>query len=179
MREVNELISKWFSTLAAHCKCSITWSIFYIYLAVPGLSCRMRYLWFSLWSLVVACKVLLVACGIHSQGWNPGLLHWKHGVPAAGPLGKSPSSLVIIVIWYQCWELARQGHHYGSWHWNLPSNLFQRSDYFCLFVSSSTLTNILYSVHYLKKNVYIIYLNLTCFTVGGVFYRLLAVWLFF
>ena len=40
-------------------------------------------------SLVAACKLLVVVCGIHfpNQGSNLGLLLWDHRVPAAGPTG--------------------------------------------------------------------------------------------
>ena len=42
-------------------------------------------------SLVVACKLLVAACGIRfpDQGSNPGSLHWECGVLAIGPPGKS------------------------------------------------------------------------------------------
>ena len=42
-------------------------------------------------SSVVACKLLVVACGIQfpDQGSNPGPLHWERGVLATGPPGKS------------------------------------------------------------------------------------------
>ena len=83
-------------------KCSYQgWSFFFffflifivIYLAVPGLSCGMWYLWSSLWhagSLVAACKLSAAACGIWlpNQGSNPGPLHWERRVIASGPLGK-------------------------------------------------------------------------------------------
>ena len=43
-------------------------------------------------SLVVACELLVAACGIQfpDRGWNPGLQHWESGVLAMGPPGKSP-----------------------------------------------------------------------------------------
>ena len=50
--------------------CLFFFLIFFIYLAVPGLSC-------SMWDLVP------------DQGSNPDPLHWEHGVLATGPPGKS------------------------------------------------------------------------------------------
>ena len=49
---------------------------------------------FQLWhvgSLVVTYELLVATCGIKfpEQGLNPGLLHWKLGVLATGPPGKS------------------------------------------------------------------------------------------
>ena len=54
--------------------------------------------WSSLWhvrSLAVACKLLVVACGIWfpDQGWNPGSLCWEYRVLATGPPGKSSRNL--------------------------------------------------------------------------------------
>ena len=54
----------------------------------------------SLWhaeSLVVACELLVAACGIlfSDQGWNPGPLDWEHGVLATGPPG-SPHHIEFI-----------------------------------------------------------------------------------
>ena len=51
-------------------KRELMFKIFFIYLAVPGLSC-------GTWDLVP------------DQGSNPDPLHWEHGVLATGPPGKS------------------------------------------------------------------------------------------
>ena len=66
----------------------------YIYLAALGLSRGMGDLQSSLQhqsSLVVAYKLLVVACGnwFPHQGSNPGPLHWEHRVLATGPQGES------------------------------------------------------------------------------------------
>ena len=44
---------------------------------------------------LTGCEVLVAACGIQfpDQGWNPGPLHWEHGVLATGPPEKSQSSI--------------------------------------------------------------------------------------
>ena len=65
------------------------------YLATPGLSCGTGHLWSLLRhasSLVVACELLVAACGIYfpNQGLNLGPLHWECRVLATGPPGKSP-----------------------------------------------------------------------------------------
>ena len=41
-----------------------------------------------------------MACGIWllDQGWNPGSLHWEHGVLITGPPGKSPELLLSIMM---------------------------------------------------------------------------------
>ena len=75
--------------------------IFFLYLAVPGLSCGTQDLQSSLQHvgcLVVTCKLLAVACGIQfsDQGSNPGPLHWECRVLAAGPPGKSHVSILIL-----------------------------------------------------------------------------------
>ena len=48
-------------------------------------------------SLWYASELLVEACGIYFpvQEWNPGPLHWEHGVLATRPPGKSqvPGSL--------------------------------------------------------------------------------------
>ena len=53
-------------------------------------------------SLVVACKLLVAACGIQfpDQGSNLGPLHWEHRVLATGPSGKSLvlSFLRVVVV---------------------------------------------------------------------------------
>ena len=65
-------------------------------------------------SLVAACELLAVACGIWflDQGSNPGLLHWELGVLATGPSGKSllpslkqamdlcPSQVAFLRHWF-------------------------------------------------------------------------------
>ena len=61
----------------------------FIYVAVPGLSCSMQNLPSSLrhvGSFLVACKLLVVACGIQfpAQGSNPGPLYWEGRVLATG-----------------------------------------------------------------------------------------------
>ena len=66
----------------------------YFHLTVPGLGCFIWNLWSSLWhmaSLVVACKLLVVAWGIllADQGLNMGPLHWEHRVLATSWPGKS------------------------------------------------------------------------------------------
>ena len=47
-------------------------------------------------SSVAACKLIVAAYGIYlpHRGSNPGLLHWKHGVLASKPPGKTPSTLL-------------------------------------------------------------------------------------
>ena len=60
----------------------------------PGLGCVMQDLQSSLRhtrSLVVACKL---GCGFPDQGSNSYPLHWKHGVIATGPPGKSQSCFI-------------------------------------------------------------------------------------
>ena len=79
--------------LNALTKASLFLTFIVIYLAVPGLSYGMWYLWSSLWhagSLVVACKLLAAPCGIRfpNQGSNPDPLCWERRV-IARPLGKS------------------------------------------------------------------------------------------
>ena len=77
---------------------------FNIYLlAVLGLSCCTRDLPSSLsraGSLVVACELVVVACGIQcpDQGSNWGPLHWESTVLASGPPGKSLWSYILIHI---------------------------------------------------------------------------------
>ena len=46
--------------------------------------------------LIWLCWVLVTACGIWfpGQGWNPGPLHWEHGVLASG-LGKFIIAILI------------------------------------------------------------------------------------
>ena len=60
---------------------------FFFHLAVLGLSWGKQ----DLRSLVAACQLLFVACGIWlpDQGSNLGPLHWKHGTLATGPPGKA------------------------------------------------------------------------------------------
>ena len=43
---------------------------------------------------MVACELLVVACGIQFPHWglNPGPLHWEHRVSATGPAEKSLDS---------------------------------------------------------------------------------------
>ena len=50
-------------------------------------------------SLVSACELLVVSCGIlfPDQGSNPGTLHWEVRVLAAEPLRKSLPSFIIIL----------------------------------------------------------------------------------
>ena len=45
----------------------------------------------NIYLFIWLCWVLVVACGIWfpDQGWDPGTLHWKRGVWATGPPGKS------------------------------------------------------------------------------------------
>ena len=76
---------------------------------MPGLSCSTQDLQSSLQhveSLVVACKLLVVAWGIQfpNQGSNPGPLHWEHRVLASGPLGKSPSfkAKALALFYFPC-----------------------------------------------------------------------------
>ena len=69
----------------------------FTYLAAPGLSCGTQDLPSSLrcvGSLVVACRPLVVACGIWlpGQGLNLGPLYWEGEVLATGPSEKSPAS---------------------------------------------------------------------------------------
>ena len=59
-------------------------------MAALGLSCSMQGLRASvkhMESLVVACKLLTVACGVSfpDQGWDPDPLHWEDGILATGP----------------------------------------------------------------------------------------------
>ena len=65
--------------------------ILFIYLAVPGLSCRTQDLRSSLWHT----RSLLAARGIQfpDQGSNLDPLHWERGVLATGPSGKPPCVL--------------------------------------------------------------------------------------
>ena len=49
---------------------------------------KMLYFTWLRWVLVVACRLLVVACGVSDQGSHPGPLHWEHGVLATGPPGK-------------------------------------------------------------------------------------------
>ena len=78
--------------------------IYFIYLAVPALSCVMRafdlhcgmeeFLLRHAESLVTAYRILVAACGIQfpKQGSNPGSLLWEHRVLATGLPGKYPLS---------------------------------------------------------------------------------------
>ena len=51
------------------------------------------------WVLVVACKILVVACGtwFPDQGSNPRPLHWERGILATRPQG-SLSSLISFLF---------------------------------------------------------------------------------
>ena len=51
--------------------------------------------------------VLVVACGIYNQGWNPGPLHWECRVLAGGPPGKSPglSHSSWTQQWFRNWSV--------------------------------------------------------------------------
>ena len=54
-------------------------------------------------ALVVACRLLVVACGIQfpDQGWNLGPLHWERRVLPTGSSGKShtiPCSLILATL---------------------------------------------------------------------------------
>ena len=63
---------------------------YFIYLAVPGLSCGM-------WDLpYAACELLVAACEIQfpSQGWNLSPLHRECSILATGPPGKSLSFIL-------------------------------------------------------------------------------------
>ena len=53
------------------------------------------------------CWVLVVACGIYNQGWNPGPLHWECRVLAGGPPGKSPglSHSSWTQQWFRNWSV--------------------------------------------------------------------------
>ena len=67
--------------------------LLFIYLAVPDLTCGIWDLQSSLHhavSLVLACKLLVVACRIQfpDQGLNSGPQHWEHGVFVIGLPGK-------------------------------------------------------------------------------------------
>ena len=118
----------------------------FIYLAGPGLSCRMRDLRFSLWSLVVACKVLLVAVGSSSltrDGTQASCIESMESQPLDHP--GSPHHLLLSLSYG-----TNVGNSPGkdtiiSWCWNLL--IYFRGPFFFFFlVYSSTLTNILYSL---------------------------------
>ena len=53
-------------------------------------------------SLVVAFKLLIVACGVQfpKQGSNPGPLHQEHGVLATGPPRKSQFTNILLRVLY-------------------------------------------------------------------------------
>ena len=72
--------------------------IFFIYLAVPGLMQDLQSSLQHVGYLVVACKLLAVACGIYfsDQGSNSGPLHWECRALATGPPGKSHVSMLIL-----------------------------------------------------------------------------------
>ena len=66
----------------------------FIYLVVPGLSCRQRAP--QLWH---ANSQLRHACGIQfpDQGSNPGPLHWEHRALTTAPPGKSLPTIILIL----------------------------------------------------------------------------------
>ena len=75
-----------------------------IYLAAVGFSCGTWDIWFLLRharSLVAACELLVVACGIQfpDQRWNLGSLLWEWGVPATGPPCVLNSSVMSDSLW--------------------------------------------------------------------------------
>ena len=57
---------------------------------------KKKFIWLH-WVSVVACRILVAACGIYfpDQGSDLGPLRWKLGVLGTGPPGKSPCGLYI------------------------------------------------------------------------------------
>ena len=89
--------------------------IFFIYLAVPGLMQDLQSSLQHVGYLVVACKLLAVACGIYfsDQGSNSGPLHWECRVLATGPPGKS-HLVDLCEVWVTGWMsiLQRKAIHH-------------------------------------------------------------------
>ena len=66
-------------------------------------NCSRTVLWHAIFFLVVACELLVAACGISfsDQGQNWGPLHWEHRVLGTRSPRKSPSIVLYIVIIYR------------------------------------------------------------------------------